>query len=171
MNTAELNNVKTNLSLTYIRAVAAKLNYSFQESPREIDGIGIDCFIFNRGMGTKSEDRAVGNEVKLQVKAFSRSSNSMYKETAGELEYNLPEGLTPTGANFYLVVVEIPEEANVDDWISVTPELLTLKKCAYYIRVSEPLKSGFVKIPKSNRFCPESLPSLFISSTDKEKLL
>lgn len=169
MDQAELNNIKSSLSITYVRAVANKLNYSFIESPREADGVGIDCTIVNSGMG--STNPSPGTLITFQVKAFSKSSTSMYKETEDTLEYKLNDNLIPTTSNHYLVIVEVPENENFEEWIKVTPESLTIKKCAYYLRVKDEIKSGFVKIPKTNLFTHKTLPLLFIPSDKKEDLL
>lgn len=167
MDQAELSNVKSNLSLAYVRAIAAKLNFAFQEASRDIDSLGIDCCILNKGVGSANK-YSMGGEIKLQVKAFSRSSTSMYRETDSQIEYKLNNELIPNAPIFYLVVVELPEEENFDEWLQVKPDHLILKKCAYFIRIKETVKAGFIKIPKSNRFSTETLPNMFITVTNKE---
>ncbi len=167
MDSGELSNIKSNLSLTYIRAIAAKLNFPFQDSSRDVDGIGIDCTIYNHGMGS-GDSYSLSSEIKVQVKAFSKSSVSMFKDGPKELEYRLSKDLKPQGAVFYLIVVELPEEDKFDEWVKITPDELILKRCAYYIRIQNVVKQGFIKIPKTNRLTFDTLPSLFISPTDKE---
>lgn len=169
MDQAELNNIKSSLSITYVRAVANKLNYAFVESLREMDGIGIDCFIYNKGMG--STNTSPGDMATFQVKAFSKSSTTVYKENKDILEYKLDNKLARKTPNHYLVVVEVPENEKFEDWINITPEFITLKKCAYYLKIKDDINPGFIKIPKTNIFSHETLPSLFVSSDRKEELL
>jgi len=66
MNKAELNNIKSTLSVAYVQAIAAKLNFAFHESNRQVDGIGLDCEIFNRGIGTPRSN-STSNEIKVQI--------------------------------------------------------------------------------------------------------
>lgn len=166
-NQDSFNNIKSNLSLVYIRAIAAKLNFAFQESSRDVDGIGIDCTIYNHGMGSENL-HSLSSEIKVQVKAFSKSSTTMYRDNSKVLEYRLSKNLNPQGAVFYLIVVELPEEDKFDEWLQITTEELVLKRCAYYIRVQDEVKAGYIKIPKLNRLNHKTLPTLFISSTKKE---
>lgn len=167
MNNNGLSNIKSNLSVTYVRAIAAKLNFAFLEGNKDVDGIGIDCIIFNEGIGLQNKDSA-SSEIHLQVKAFSKSSLSMYKDGPNEFKYRLDKNLKPKGAAFYLVVVELPEEEKIDEWVRITNEELILKRCAYFIRIKNETKAGFIKIPKTNRLTNITMPRLFIPPTNKE---
>ncbi len=167
MNSDDLSNIKSNLSLAYVRAIAATLNFAFKESYRDVDGIGIDCTIYNQGIGSNIS-YSMSSEINVQVKAFSKSSITMYRDRDTVLEYRLNKDLKPRGAVFYLFVVELPAEDMFDDWVHITPEELIMKKCAYYIRIQNVVTSGFIQIPKSNQLTFETFPSLFISPFNKE---
>lgn len=169
MNKEELNNIKSNLSMVYVRALASKLNYAFQETSRDVDGLGIDCMIFNHGIGTM-EYYSASNEIKMQIKAFARSSKSMFSDKVpSELKYRLKKKLRPTGPVFYLVVIELPEEELFDGWLQCHLEEIILKGKAFYIRIKSEVEPGYVTIPRTNVLDLDSLPSLFINPDNKEK--
>lgn len=156
--------MKGDLAVTYVRAVAAKCNYTFYEMPWSADKIGSDCTIFNFQAGSKPKITTPGNEIKIQVKGTSRSSRSMFEDKGEYIRYNLTE-ICPLGYLYYVVILELPEEDKLGDWLRVTPESLTMKNCAYYAKIDNARPAGFIEIPKSNLFTPESLPKLFISSS------
>lgn len=166
----DLNSVKNKLAKVYIHALAAKLNYASQESNSDLDGMGIDFQIFNRRVGTSRTIGSESNQLNLQLKAVSITSSSMFRETDEYIEYNLSRALEPIGPNFYLVVVQLLKEEEIDDWIKHNADSLTLRKCAYYIKVQNTINPGFIRIPKSNLLSPTSLPTLFIPVINKEVL-
>jgi hypothetical protein len=131
--------------------------------PWSVDKIGADCTIFNFQAGSKPKIATPGNEIKVQVKGTCRSSFTMFEDRGSYIRYNLPE-IFPLGYLYYVVILELPEEDKIDDWIKVTPESLTMKNCAYYVKIDNIRPAGFVDIPKTNLLTPETLPKLFISS-------
>lgn len=164
----ELNSVKNKLAKAYIHALAAKLNYVFQESNGDLDGMGIDFQIFNRRVGTSRTVGSESDQINLQLKGVSVTRTAMFRETDTYIEYNLTRALEPVGSNFYLVVVQLLEENELENWITHNADSLTLKKCAYYIKVQSTLNTGFVRIPKTNILSPETFPTLFIPAINKE---
>ena len=170
MTQQELNSIKEKFSIAYLHAINAKVNFALNKSDNDFDGLCIDYEIINKPVGLGRSVASEMNEIKIQLKGVSKSSTTMLRETGTEIEYNITNAIIPIGV-FYLIVVILPEEEALDTWLEHTPEQLVLRKCAYFLRIVNTLNPGFVKIPKSNLLTPTSLPTLFLSSTNKEDLL
>lgn len=159
----KIRDLKGDLAVAYVRAIAARCNCTFIESTWAEDKIGFDCTIINYQAGTKPKFFNPGNEIKIQVKGTSISSPSMYEDKGDVIRYKTDE-IIPTSILFYLVVLVLPEEQNIDSWLKVTPDSLTLKRCAYYVKIEGRQPAGFIEIPKTKLFTPESLLGMFINS-------
>lgn len=170
MTPQEMNKIKEKLSGIYLQTIVAKVNFASQPSGSDFDGEGIDWQIINRRLGVKRTVTSEGSTLNTQLKSVSKSSHSMYEETDTHFKYNLTTVLAPRG-NTSLIVVLLPEEEIIEEWVNVHPEKLVLNAQAYYYRVKEPLNTGFISIPKENIFNCDSLVSLFIPSENKEEFL
>jgi hypothetical protein len=163
----ERNNIKDNMSLAYMHSLNATVNYALQENHRRYDNIGIDVSVTNKLLGI---DRTVGsaaNEIRIQLKAVSKSSTTMFQEDDHSITYTLKRPLEPIGI-FYLVVVVLPEDDKLDTWRVCTPEMIILRKCAYFLPIT--LKAGKIKIPKRNILDPESYKSMFDIAKQKDAI-
>jgi hypothetical protein len=69
---------------------------------------------------------------------------------------------------FFLVVVVLPGEDSIDTWRECTLEMITLRKCAYFLHVPATLKAGKIKIPKTNILNPDSFRKLFEVANRKD---
>lgn len=165
---AVFNSIKSKFSKAFLYSIGAKANFGMMESNADFDGFGIDFSVHNKEVGFGRTVTSEGSVIHIQLKGVSVSSKSMFKEDKDYIYYNLTKRLDPTGI-FYLVVVQLPEEENLETWIEIDSDKLILKKCAYYLRIKAPLKAGFVKIPRSNLLTPQTLGTLFVSSTNKEQ--
>lgn len=164
-----LTSKKNKLAKAYMHVLLAKLNYAMQETHSDVDGIGIDFQVYNKVVGEKRTVGSEAEQVNMQLKAVSISSKSMIAKTDKHIEYTLTEDLQAIGPNFYLVVVELLPDTEVDDWIVHCEDNIMLKKCAYYYKVTGKLKAGTIKIPKTNILTPETFPTLFLGSEKKEE--
>lgn len=158
----DIEDVKSKLSGAYLRAITAKLDYNIQESGREFDNDGIDFQIKQKGVG------GISSVLNIQLKGTSISSSSMIEETPTEIKYNLKNDYDHLPKPSYLIVVVFPDENEFDSWCELTPEQLTMRKCAYFIDL--PSKKGKVTIPKTNILTEDSLKSLFIPSNKVEEI-
>jgi len=164
-----LNSKKNKLAKAYLFALTAKLNYAAQEPGSDFDGLGIDYQVINRLVGESRTVASEAEQVNIQLKAVSITSSSMLRKSDGFVEYNLNRELYPIGPNFYLVVVELLGDDAENTWIEYSDEQILLKKCAYFLKISEHLPAGFVKIPVTNMLTPDTFPTLFLNSTNKEE--
>ena len=159
----ELNSIKEKISKAYVYTILSKLNFVLHETSRDMDGLGIDFEVINRTVGLNRTIASIINQINLQIKGVSTSSKSMFKEDNKVIEYNLTRALNPIG-NFYIIIVQLLDEDSIDKWVEHNPDKLIIRKCAYFLKVEKQLKSGFIKIPKTNVFKPDVLPSLFPNS-------
>lgn len=156
-----MNSVKEKLSKAYLYSLSAKLNLGIQENNKDYDSCGYDFKINNKSLGAKRTVFSEINELNIQLKGVSWSSQSMIKEDGDAIVYTLGSSI-PKFGNSYLVIVTVPPEDKIDEWIVLDGEQLVLKKCAYYYQVpSTGLTSGKVRIPKTNIITPDSFMDLF----------
>lgn len=169
----ELNSIKTKFSEAFLYSINARANLALNRAERDFDGEGIDFSIINRSVGVGRAGRDTASEsqtIHIQLKAVSVCSKSMLKEDGDSIQYNLTKSLEPIGI-FYLVVVVLPEVDTLDTWLEIGENQLILKRCAYFIRLTEKQNAGFVTIPKANRLTPDTLNTLFLTESNKEELL
>jgi len=150
-----MNDLKDAFAEAYFFAIAAAAGVSIERTTRRTDNKGIDLTIFQ-----KENNISVGSSVHIQLKGVSDNSSSMIKEYEDHIEYNLVKPLQPTMIH-YLIVVKLPSDLNTKNWIKLTEEELTLKRCAYYFRLLPDIKSGFIKIPRSQLLTQDNLLALF----------
>lgn len=162
MTDNELNSIKNKLSEAYFLALAAKLNYAANPTNRDFDGCGIDYSVINHNIGVKRTVTTESSMVMFQLKCTSIGSQSMVADDGDVIKYRLDTPLNNFKVNAYLVVVIVPKNEEVDNWITLSQDELILKKCAYYIRIPDDgLSAGIVKIPKNNVFTFDSLRNIF----------
>ncbi len=167
----EIDSIKRKFSEAYLYAVAAKANLRLQPSGVDYDGFQIDFSIINHNVGLTRSVASESSEIRIQLKGVSQNSESMFRANGDTIDYRITKELFPFGPAFYLVVVHLLDDTDIESWIKVSEDELMLKKCAYYLRIDKPIKPGFVSIPKINLFTPEALPTLFIDSARKENIL
>lgn len=167
ISTPVFNSIKSKFSKAFLYAIGAKANLGIQESGKDLDDAGIDFSIHSKECGLGRTVRSESSIIHIQLKAVSISSESMFKENENTIHYNVTKRLDPIGV-FYLVVVQLPHEDEVESWMEIDADRLLIKKCAYYLRVNSSLSAGFVEIPKANLLTPDILPTLFVSGANKE---
>ena len=163
MTLAELNSIKEKFSIAYLHAVTAKLNYGIDPCGKDYDlSYGKDYRIMNRSVGLGRRVASESNEITVQLKGVSSNSSSMFSENNKEVKFNTGSGIVKFGyCDFYLVIVQLPADDDLENWLEVDSEKLILKKCAYYYKVDDTTKAGFITIPKINIFTHITLPLLF----------
>ncbi len=162
MTLQEINSLKEKLSKAYIYALIAKLNYAAEEFGKDIDSCGYDFRVVNQTLGLKRTAASELCEIKIQIKGVSVSSSSMLQDKGVSFRYKLNSDLPRWGTSCFLVVMVIPEEENLNNWIILSEEEIILKKCAYYIEVPrEGLAIGFVEIPKKNILTVDNFKRFF----------
>jgi len=161
MTDSKLNSVKEKLSIAYLHAVVAKLNYALNPSSKDYDNLGIDYTIANRIIGESRSVTSESAEIKIQLKATTVSSSTMFRDLGDSIEYNLSSPIKKLFyGRFYLVVLVLPPEVTQDTWLEWSNEHMLLRRCAYFKEVKNELQ-GKIKIHKENCFSPTNLEKMF----------
>lgn len=162
MSPQELNSTKEKFSKAYLYAVTAKLNYVVQEASKDLDGCGIDYIIINKLVGEARSVASESNEIKIQLKGTTCSSESMFTDNGDTVTYNVGETISKVvPGKFYLVIIEVPKIEEIENWLEWSPEHILIRKCGYYVEIETEI-SGKVTISKENVFSPEQLAKLFV---------
>jgi hypothetical protein len=154
-----INDLKSEFSVAYVRAIAHAAGYFVQEASRSFDGDGIDLTVLSRDRrGTVRSPR-----VELQVKATSEPvvgdpfpydlSVKNYHELRDE-EFQIPR---------ILVVMVLP--TSPEHWTASSEEALILRHCAWWLSLrgapDTPNTAAVrVRIPRRNYFHVEPLQEM-----------
>ncbi|HEU4410455.1 MAG TPA: DUF4365 domain-containing protein [Polyangiaceae bacterium] len=153
--------VKEELGLAYVRAVAARAGFSVEETRKDRDGV--DLTICARG---KLSDDAVSKSPRLEVQLKSTAAlgalppvEFSYELDADDYNHLVGPRLVP---RILLVFVMPKSEAQ---WLSWTEDSLVLRHSAYWLSLAgrestTNIRSKSVKVPRGHVFNPESIRSL-----------
>jgi hypothetical protein len=162
------NQIKEELSIAYIHAIAAKVGFSCERPKTDMDSVDVEI----KSHGKLDNDSTIYSpEIKLQLK-----STSCINIIGDNIHFSLPinnyddlrsNSMTPR----LLVIFELP--VNKEEWIHHTSEELIMRKCAYWVNLSgEPdtqnQSSVTVKIPKQQVLSPDELYQLMLSASKEE---
>ncbi len=144
--------------MAYVLAVAARAGYTTAE--RDLDRDGIDLSIQAGG--------AMRPSIDLQLKA----TINLGAPREGAFHFPLPARnhnllCEPTQTPRLLIVLDLPRDE--DQWLSVTQEELTIRRCAYWASLgsrdpTENTDSITVHIPENNLFDVPALQALMEQS-------
>ena len=166
-----LTNVKEELSISYINAIAAVCKFGFEVTRVDFDSI--DATITSNGKLTAGSVFR-SPELKLQLKATERLALNkegkfvfpLKKKNYDDLRGNT---LTPR----LLVVLNLPDVEN--QWLTHSINDLIIRKCAYWLNLKglpdvANTESVTVYIPRSNVFSPDSLNEIMIKVSKQESI-
>lgn len=142
------------LSRAYVAAVAA--GAGFVTSEPKLDRDGVDVQIRAGGLMRPSLDIQLKATIKL-----GQATNGEYRYALKCRNYDLLREQTMVPR--ILVVLSLP--AAEADWLSVTPEQLVLRRCAFWVNLAgfaetRNTESVTISIQENNRFDVESLRAL-----------
>jgi hypothetical protein len=162
------NQIKEELSVAYIHAIAAKVGFSCERPKIDMDSVDVEI----KSHGYLTHDSTIYSpEIKLQLKSTS-CINMIGDNIHFSLQINNYEALRSNSMTPRLLVIfELP--ANKDDWIHHTSEELIMRKCAYWVNLSgkpdtQNQSSVTVKIPKQQVLSPNELYQLMLSASKEE---
>lgn len=167
------NLVKENLSEAYLMIVASVNGFSPERRRRDNDGVDID--LVNRGRidstCTKIEGR-IGVQLKATVN-WSRNVNDRTISYALDVKNYHDLRATEVVVPRILVVFCLPQEE--PDWLGITEEILTLRKCAYWFSLrgmpnTDNVGTVTLRIPRDNLLTKEALRTLMLKSQREEDL-
>ena len=150
---------KEDLSISYLRAIAAQAKVTLEVNRRDGDSKDVDL----RKQTVTDTGEPFVAEFSVQLKATS--SKSIYSETSNSIKYQLPaknfNDLCRRGTNIIILCLLILPE-NELEWVNQSPDELVLKRCMYWLSLqgeSETTNSATVTvdIPKTNIMSADKL--------------
>lgn len=164
------NDIKEQLSLAYIHAVASRAGFSVEKV--DVDRDSIDLKICARGQ--LADDAVLTSpELAVQLKATSRASFRDERLSFVLSRKNYNDLIAPSLVPRILVVFVMPEEE--DQWLTLTPESLILRRCAYWasLRGRAPTSNETgqtVQLSRQQTFTHEALRELLRKVAREEAL-
>lgn len=164
------NDVKEELSLTYVQAIASRAGYSVEGVRRDRDSV--DVII--RAKGFFPDAALMSPAIDLQLKATAIDLAAHPERISFDLPVKNYKELVPRSAiPRLLVLYAMP----VDDttWLGWSEESLVLRRTAYYLNLKghPPTASEYttrVQIPRANVFNPETVRMLLERVAREEDL-
>ena len=161
-----IQNIKENLSIAYVRAIAAKagVNISKPENDYGIDLTLKEVTSIQRPDGTK---RFIESGVAIDVQLKCSHNIEVKKDfIIYDLEAKTYNDLIIKEVNTQriLIVLKIPK--NEAEWILQDEKRLEIRHCAYWISLhgKEQIKNNSskrIEIPVTQKFTPEALKNFF----------
>ncbi len=161
------------LSISYLRAIAAQAKVTFQLNNRDEDGKDVDL----KQIVETNEGLKFNAEICVQLKATC--SKNCYSENDSEITYSLKaknyNDLCMKGTNsIILCLLILPEDCK--DWVKQSPDDLILKKSMYWFSPTDKTptnnsESVTIKIPKTQLFTAEVLKGMMQSVANNGGIL
>jgi hypothetical protein len=164
------NDVKEELSLAYVHAVASRAGFAVETIHKDRDSV--DLKIMARGK-LDSNATLESPEVAVQLKATQRDIG-----TGEPLHFDLPAGnyedlIKRTLVPRVLIVFFLPED--IGQWVTVSEHSLTMRRSAFWMSLlGQPPSSNKttqrVHLPEAQGFSPEALRDLLARIGRQEDL-
>lgn len=144
---------KEGLSRAYVQAVAAAAGYTLAE--QNFDRDGVDVQVRAGGAMRPSLD------IQLKATVLLEERGAHWRFRLPKRNYDLLRERTMVPR--VLVVLNLPEDE--EHWLSVSPEQLVMRRCAYWVAITGAPESGntstvTVSIPTANRLDVRALNNL-----------
>lgn len=148
------------LSISYLRAVAAQAKVTFELRHRDENSIDVHL--------SKLTTTDEGNQFYALFNVQLKATYSDYTETATTINYplnvkNYNDLRRPSSNSIILCLLILPKDCS--NWISQTPKELCLKKCMYWISLKDFPETHnkttvTIDIPKTNVVTVEALEKM-----------
>jgi hypothetical protein len=162
------NQVKEELSIAYMHAIAAQLGFSCECPRRDMDSVDIEI----KAHGKLSIDSTIYSpEIKFQLKATSgidiRGDQIHFALPVKNYNDLRANSMTPR----LLVVFELPEDETT--WLIHSPQGMSLKKCAYWLNLAGAKETHnkdkkTIHIPLAQVLSPHKLYELMLLASQEE---
>lgn len=153
---------KEDLSISYLRAIAAQAGVTFELRRKDGDSKDVDLC---KNVMTNSGD-SFNAEFSVQLKATC--SSSVYTENEDTIKYNLKvknyNDLCKKGTKeIILCLLVLPD--NSDEWVTQSANDLVLKRCMYWYSLKGNQESSnsstvTIEIPKTNIMSVETMQEM-----------
>lgn len=162
------NQIKEEISIAYIHALAAKVGFACEKPSIDMDSI--DVVVQENGL-IDATSSIYSPEIKMQLK-----SSSAIVPQDGQLHFSLSiknynDLRAKSTSPRLLVLLILPEELH--DCVSHSVDNLVIKKCAYWYNLSglpETTNTSniTIQIPETNVLSPETLKDLMLRASKEE---
>jgi hypothetical protein len=156
----ELDTIQQNLSYSYLHAVVSRAGGGCVEATKTVDDMGIDVLAEFNVPSSSKKVKFTSISLRVQLKSTRRE----LKPLSGKVSFSLPVAQyekyrQPSTTELLFVLFSLPEDPK--EWLSLTPDEMILRKCAYWTGlVGAPSASGqstTIHIPANNLFTVEQL--------------
>lgn len=166
--------IESELSYAYLHAVASAVGINCQIENRHGDNRGIDTRLTCYGPFEASYKEEIDLKVQLKATITTPVETDTHFSYffSGIKQYDFLREETKN-QHRVLVVLFLPD--GHDEWLSVSPEQLILKKCAYWLSLrgadaSANSTGTTVYLPKEQLLSPENLLNIFERISKNEPL-
>jgi hypothetical protein len=173
MNPLDPKDIESELSYAYLHAVASKAGIGCKIPPRHEDNRGVDAILtcWEQFPDCYREEIDLKIQLKATIQEPSQTDTHFSYFFKGAKQYDFLREETQR-IHRLLVVLFLP--INEEEWLSVQPDYLILKNCAYWIslRGAESGNSSgqTVYLPKEQLLTPENLRAIFAKLARNEHL-
>lgn len=158
--------IESELSYAYLHAVAAHARAGCHTANRASDGNGIDATLTSWG---PFPDGGVLEEVDLKVQLKATSAEPIVKD--GHISYFLKgvnrfDDLRSNVLAVHRILVVMFLPANTDEWLTISDDELSMKKCAYWVSLRGAAattneRGATIYIPQAQIFNTPNLMGIF----------
>ena len=162
------NDIREQLSIAYMHAVASRTGYAWE--PTSIDRDGIDGRVVTRGyVSPKATLKSPG--VGFQLKSTSAILDAPDPIPFALKQKNYDDLRGRFAEPRYLALFILP--ANPDDWLQLSPDALVLRRCMYWISLTKAVPTmntatTTVYVPRANILSVTALRGLMESAACEE---
>ena len=169
---AELDEIQSNLSYSYVHAVVSRAGGACQETSRSADKMGIDVVLNFKGSFSPKQDFG-----KILVTSQLKSTRQTLPVVNGKISYSIKSEqyrkyIESSPVEFLFILFILPDDPA--EWLELTPEELILRRCCYWTSLrGAPAWTGndvTVRIPQNNLFNVEQLHQILAKLSKGERL-
>ncbi len=167
------NEIKSELSIADLHAVAARLGCACQKSERQTDNMGIDMTLRFKGVFDSIGPRHIALDLQLKATSvpleYDAKGRGIILDGLGRSVYEdfRDENRSP---HAIVILFSLPNEA--DEWLSQSEESLLMRRCAYWVslRGAEACvgESKRIFIPPTQLFCIDQLREVILTTLAKK---
>ncbi len=165
--------VEEDLSRAYIQAVAARAGVVLSINARSHD-YGIDG-TFHQVLETNGRQAEAGFALDFQLKA---SQNAIVEGDVVKYDldvkthnYLIRRSQQKNSTPVILILLVLPADA--DDWLALSEERMTLRKCCYFTALKDPPTANTstqrIAMPRTSRLTPTTLQMLLSDIEKKDR--
>jgi len=166
-STTPIKDIQSQLSYSYLHAVASRVGCTVTEMPRLADNTGIDAMLTVSGQFSKISTRTdftIGVQLKSTVQEVQVLKNGVIPlSKLRRSTYDMFR--SPNRPHPYLVILlHLPQDR--ESWLEITPDNMILRKCAYWVDLygaaETRAKTPTIYFPVQNLFTPDQLENTIL---------